>query len=147
MKVAGKYSDIISINYYGAWTPSEERMKQWGEWTGKPFIITEFYTKGVDTGFPNLSGAGWQVKTQYDRGKAYQNFCLGLLESKNCVGWHWFKYQDNDPDNKNPSAGSNNDSNKGMVDNFYGYYAPLVNKMQQLNINRYRLIEYFDKLH
>ncbi|WP_304064415.1 hypothetical protein [Pedobacter glucosidilyticus] len=145
MKVAGKYSDIISINYYGAWTPSKERMQQWGDWAGKPFMITEFYTKGVDTGFPNLSGAGWQVRNQEDRGKAYQNFCLGLLESKNCVGWHWFKYQDNDPDNKK-ATGSNTDSNKGIVDNDYQFYTPLSNKMKQLNMNRYRLISYFDSL-
>ncbi|MCJ8209002.1 hypothetical protein MUY27_04730 [Mucilaginibacter sp. RS28] len=146
MTVAGKYCDVISINYYGAWTPSVERMHDWGEWSGKPFIITEFYTKGMDTGFPNMSGAGWQVKTQEDRGKAYQNFCLGLLESKNCVGWHWFKYQDNDPQSKKSGDNSNTDSNKGLVDNRYQLYDPLATKMRELNINRYRLIKYFDAL-
>ncbi|MDQ6610155.1 MAG: hypothetical protein M3Y85_10085 [Bacteroidota bacterium] len=144
MKAAGKYLDIISINYYGAWTPSQTSMDNWAEWSGKPFIITEYYTKGEDSGLPNISGAGWIVKTQEDRGKFYQNFCLGLLQSKACVGWHWFKYQDNDPTQKATDP-SNNDANKGIVDNNYKPYEPLLAKMKQLNVNSYALINYFDK--
>nr|WP_294895153.1 hypothetical protein [uncultured Pedobacter sp.] len=143
MKVAGKYLDIISINYYGVWTPDAESMKQWADESGKPFIVTEFYTKAMDSGLPNVSGAGWQVKTQEDRGMAYQNFCLALLESKNCVGWHWFKYQDNDPTNTKSEL-SNTDANKGLVDNNYNFYLPLADKMKQLNLNRFKLIKYFD---
>ncbi|MDQ8005875.1 MAG: hypothetical protein REI64_13820 [Pedobacter sp.] len=145
MKVAGKYLDIISINYYGSWTPSKVNMSNWSKWSGKPFIVTEFYTKGMDSGLPNISGAGWQVKTQEDRGNFYQNFCMALLESKNCVGWHWFKYQDNDPTNGKAEL-SNTDANKGLFDNNYNIYLPLAEKMKQLNINRYELINYFDKL-
>jgi hypothetical protein len=146
MKTVGKYIDILSINYYGVWTPTKEFMAKWANWSGRPFMITEFYTKGMDSGLPNISGAGWQVRTQEDRGKAYQNYCLALLESKNCVGWHWFKYQDNDPTDKNSEA-SNTDANKGIVDNDYKIYKPLADKMRQLNINRYQLIKYFDTLH
>ena len=45
----------------------------------------------------NLTGAGWTVATQQERGWFYQNFTLALIESQVCVGWHWFKYKDNDP--------------------------------------------------
>ncbi|MDP4187617.1 MAG: agarase [Bacteroidota bacterium] len=145
MKAAGSYVDILSINYYGTWTPSQKIMLQWSEFSGKPFIITEFYTKGEDSKLGNTSGAGWEVKTQEDRGKAYQNFCLGLLESKNCVGWHWFKYMDNDPTEANAEP-SNTDANKGIVDNYYNLYRPLTNAMKQLNLNRFALIKYFDGL-
>jgi hypothetical protein len=145
MKAVGKYLDIISINLYGSWTPNKTNLKNYTAWSAKPFMITEFYTKGMDSGLPNISGAGWQVRTQEDRGKAYQNFCLGLLESKNCVGWHWFKYQDNDPSDKKAES-SNQDANKGIVDNDYNTYQPLVQKMQQLNLNRYELIKYFDQI-
>lgn len=144
MKAAGKYLDIVSINYYGVWTPDQDKMNEWARWTGKPFIITEFYTKGEDAGLGNISGAGWRVKTQTDRGKAYQNFCLALLENKNCVGWHWFKYQDNDPTLKGAEP-SNTDANKGIVDYNYNLYQPLADKMNQLNQNRYKLISYFDQ--
>jgi hypothetical protein len=141
----GPYVDILSMNYYGAWTPNKEYMNNWTAWSGKPFMVTEFYTKGEDSGLPNKSGAGWLVKTQADRGYAYQNFCLGLLESKNCVGWHWFKYIDNDPTDPKAEL-SNTDANKGIMNGFYEPYAPLAEKMRMLNLNRYALIDYFDKL-
>ena len=42
------------------------------------------------------------------------DFTLALLESRNCIGWHWFKYLDNDPDDLTTDL-SNRDSNKGIV--------------------------------
>jgi hypothetical protein len=96
-RVAGKYMDIVSINHYRKWEPSQEQMDKWGEWSGKPFLITEWYTKAEDSGLPNNTGAGWLVRTQEQRGYFYQNFTIELLKNKNCVGWHWFKYMDNDP--------------------------------------------------
>lgn len=145
MKTVGKYVDIVSINYYGVWTPNSKMLSNWEKWSGKPFIITEYYTKGMDSGLPNISGAGWQVKTQEDRGKFYQNYCLALLESKTCVGWHWFKYQDNDPSNSKAEA-SNQDANKGIVDNDYNLYIPLADKMRELNQNYIQLINYLDNI-
>jgi len=83
------------------------------------------------------------VKTQQDRGLFYQNFTLGLLESGNCVGWHWFKYQDNDPTNKNVDP-SNTDANKGILNNKYQAYTGLTEKMKELNQQVYHLIDFFD---
>ena len=84
---AGKYCDIISIKYYSRWSPElDSYVKNWGEWTDAPFLVTEFYTKGQDSDLNNLSGAGFTVPTQNDRAYAYQHFTLGLLEAKNCVG-------------------------------------------------------------
>ena len=92
----------------------------------------------------NVTGAGWLVKTQEDRGLHYQNFCLTLLQSKNCVGWHWFRYQDNAPDDAAADF-SNKDSNKGLVNTNYETYPALAEKMTQLNKQVYELIKYFDK--
>ncbi len=144
MKCAGKYLDIVSNNYYGKWTPDSTDMANWAKWTGKPFIVTEYYTKGEDSGMPNQSGAGWIVRTQRDRGLFYQNYNLALLESKNCVGWHYFKYQDNDPTAKGADP-SNVDANKGIVDNDYNVWKPMMELMKELNNNVYSLIEYFDR--
>jgi len=66
------------------------------------------------------------------------------LESGNCVGWHWFRYQDNDPTAKGVDP-SNLDSNKGLVDNEYNFYKPLADAMKELNINAYRLADWFDQ--
>jgi hypothetical protein len=143
IQAAGKYLDLISINYYDHWTPDTGDMRNWTVWSGKPFIITEWYVKGEDSGMGNYSGAGWVVKTQQERGMFYQNFTLGLLESGNCVGWHWFKYQDNDPANKNVDP-SNTDANKGILNNRYQPYSGLTEKMKELNEQVYSLIDFFD---
>ncbi len=144
LTAAGKYCDVVSLNYYGVWTPSTDHLTLWDKWLNKPFLITEFYTKAMDSGLANTTGAGYTVHTQKDRGYAYQDFCLALLESKNCVGWHYFKYQDNDPTAKGVDP-SNVDSNKGIVDNYYKPYKHLTIRMKQLNEQVYSLINYFDK--
>jgi hypothetical protein len=142
--VAGKYMDIISINHYRKWEPVQLSMSCWSDWSGKPFLVTEWYTKGVDSGLPNKSGAGWIVPTQADRGYFYQNFTIELLKSKACVGWHWFTYQDNDPLATNVDA-SNLDSNKGIVTSDYQPYLPLLDNMKMLNSHVYELIQFLDK--
>lgn len=143
-KVAGKYMDIISINHYRKWEPVQSIMTNWTSWSGKPFIITEWYTKGEDSGLPNKSGAGWNVPTQQDRGYFYQNFTIELLKSKACVGWHWFTYQDNDPLDLTTDP-SNRDSNKGIVNSLFVPYSRLMENMRTLNTHVYELIKYLDK--
>jgi hypothetical protein len=143
MKAIGPYVDILAINYYREWTPRNDFMTTWGTNLNKPFMVTEFYTKGEDSGLANTSGAGWIVRTQLERGYEYQNYTLALLESKYCVGWHWFKYMDNDP--SMPGEPSNIDGNKGLVKIDYEPYTPMTEKMKELNLNAYHLIDYFDK--
>ena len=110
-------------------------------WAGKPFVVTEFYTKGVeDSDLNNGSGAGFCVPTQKERAYAYQHFTLGLLEAKNCVGWYWFKYQDDDgTDNSGKPA------NKGIYDNHYQLFPYLSQMMREINYNVYNIIDYFDE--
>jgi hypothetical protein len=143
-RAAGPHVDVVSVNYYRAWTPDPERLAMWSREAGKPVIITEWYAKGADSGMANHSGAGWLVKTQRDRGLFYENFTLGLLESKDCVGWHWFKYIDNDPANKKADP-SNRDSNKGIFSNRYEPYAPLLDSMRRINERAYGIVEHFDR--
>jgi hypothetical protein len=142
-KAAGPYLDLVAVNYYRAWTPDPRKLEMWERESGKPVVITEWYAKGDDSGMANTSGAGWTVKTQRDRGRFYQNFTLGLLESKVCVGWHWFKYADNDPADTKADP-SNRDSNKGIVSARYEPYVPLLEAMQQLNDRAYSLVDYID---
>lgn len=143
-KVAGKYADILSINHYRKWEPVQSTMTQWEAWSGKPFLITEWYVKGEDSGLPNNTGAGWNVPTQADRGYFYQNFTIELLKSKVCVGWHWFTYQDNDPLDLTTDP-SNRDSNKGIVNSNFEPYNPLIENMKTLNNHVFELIQYLDK--
>lgn len=143
-RVAGKYMDIVSINHYRKWEPVQSIMANWETWSAKPFLITEWYVKGEDSGLPNKSGAGWNVPTQQDRGYFYQNFTIELLKSRSCVGWHWFTYQDNDPEDLTTDP-SNRDSNKGIVNTNYEPYQPLIENMKQLNDHTFELIQYLDR--
>ncbi|MBM4165231.1 MAG: agarase [Lentisphaerae bacterium] len=143
-RAAGKYADVVSLNLYGTWTPDDKKMANWAGWSGKPYIISEFYARGEDSGLPNTTGAGWTVKTQKDRGLYYQNLCLGLLESKGCVGFHNFRYQDNDPDDKKVDP-SNRTSNKGIVTAYFDEYPEYLKPIKELNLNVYDLIDWMDK--
>ena len=143
-RAAGRHVDVVSVNWYHAWSPDQARLAMWGREAGKPVLITEWYAKGMDSGLSNTGGAGWVVKTQGDRGRFYENFTLGLLESKVCVGWDWFKYMDNDPAATGADP-SNRDSNKGILSNCYVPYDPLLEAMKRINERAYLLVAYFNQ--
>jgi hypothetical protein len=144
MRAAGHWCDIISINYYLAWTPDSKAIQNFYNWSGKPFILTEWYAMAKDSGLECSTGAGFRVATQQDRGVFYQNFALWLLECPSCVGFHWFKYMDNDPSFKEAEA-SNINGNKGMFTPEFKEWKELTGMMQELNEQIYPLIEYFDR--
>jgi hypothetical protein len=126
---AGKYVDIISINCYNVWTPSKASMDMWSA-GNKPFFITEFYAKSEDSGLLNESGAGWLVPTQLDRAKFFENFTLALIEHPGCVGFHHFKYIDDDG------------SNKGLVNEAFKWYDILKNSFFKVARDIYGLREF-----
>ncbi len=142
-EVAGKYMDVISLNHYQRWQPDEAYTASWEAWSGRPFLVTEYYVKGEDSGLPNATGAGWNVKTQRERGYFFQNFTRVLVKSGNCVGWHWFKYMDNDPEDQTADP-SNRDSNKGIVKWNFDPWTPLVESMTAFNAEVYNLTQYYD---
>ncbi|MCX6307549.1 MAG: T9SS type A sorting domain-containing protein [Bacteroidia bacterium] len=141
VKAAAKWCDVVSVNFYDNYSPDNQitNANTYLKWMDKPCIVSEFYVKGTDavtagwvTGY---SGAGWVVKTQMDRGAWYQNTCIELLKSDRFVGWHWFKYRDDD------------ESNKGIVKNETNggsEYVDLTNQMTLLHTNRFGLVNYFD---
>ena len=145
LKVSGEYLDVITINWYGAWEPQAEYIYDFARYANAPFLVSEFYAKSSDTEdkLASTSGGGFFVRTQEDRGLFYQNYTLRLLESKNCVGWEWFQYADNDPEG-NPTDQSSLDANKGIVSNFHKEYTELTDRMAEINNNVYMLIDYFD---
>ena len=145
LRFAGEYLDCITINWYSAWEPQAENIYLFATNANVPFMVTEFYAKAEENedGLKNTSGAGFFVKTQQDRADHYQSFTLRLLEAKNCVGWHWFQYTDNDPTG-NPTDVSSTDANKGIVSNTHTEYTDLTDDMRDINKNVYNLIKYFD---
>ena len=150
-RFTGYWCDAMCINYYHAWEIDEQNLYDLERWAGCPLFITEFYSKGEDAiaadgkPFANTHGAGFVVPTQKDKGYFYQNFCLRLLENKNCIGWLYFQYIDNNPLDADIHPAASN-SNKGIVtsDHDTEVYHDLTDQMAQLNKNVYSLIEFFD---
>ena len=152
LRFASLYLDAITINWYGQWEPDADDLKKLCERADLPIMVTEFYTKAMDSGLANTRGAGWTVPTQQDRADFYQHFTLRLLECKNFVGWHWHQYIDDDPspavvfeaDGTTWRDQSNIDANKGIVNSGHRPYDELVRGMAEINKNVFRLIEHFD---
>jgi hypothetical protein len=130
---AGKYADVISVNYYHRWTPENDRINGWSKLAGKPILISEWYAMAGDAGVPNNTGAGWIVRAQADRAQFYQHFTLSLLGNPGCVGWHWFKYCDSDK------------NNPGVVNRSGEPYRPLLQAMQEVNRQVYALADFLRK--
>jgi hypothetical protein len=86
LRASGAYCDVLTINMYDGIQPSEHIMAKIYRYSGKPFIVTEFFAKGMDAidanGFKlaNSCGAGIVVETQQERADYYEHYALALLE-------------------------------------------------------------------
>ncbi|MFQ6131713.1 MAG: hypothetical protein ACE5R4_06730 [Armatimonadota bacterium] len=125
-------ADVVSVNYYHRWSAEHERMDRWVKASGRPFLNSEWYAQQVDNENAEVSGAGFKVRTQRDRGLFYQNLVLGLLEHPGCVGWHWFKY-----------GGDGAGYSKGIVSREYQPHAEMLDVMRAVNEQVYPLIAHF----
>ncbi|MCF8380046.1 MAG: DNRLRE domain-containing protein [Bacteroidales bacterium] len=133
---AGKYLDVISINYYGSYEPTTSEIEMWLEESGKPFLISEYYAKGYDVGMENASGAGYKVPTQTDRAIYFENFTIKMLESKGCVGVQWHRMQDDiDPY-----------VNKGFINENGVWYEPLKSSLKNITKDIYGLRDFLKVL-
>ena len=97
-RACGPHVDVVSVNYYRAWTPDAAKLAMWERESKRPVLITEWYAKALDSGLANTGGAGWLVRTQAERGLFYQNFALALLESARMRGLALVQIQRQRPD-------------------------------------------------
>ena len=87
-RIAGKYMDIVSINYYASGI-DKEFMTRLYNWSGKkPQFWSEFYFTATKES--NCGASGHDLPTQRERGLGYRNYieqgaALGFL-----VGTEWF---------------------------------------------------------
>ncbi|MBO4979738.1 MAG: hypothetical protein J6D16_04960 [Clostridia bacterium] len=102
LRAAGGYLDIVSVNLYGGLNPEVKTLENLYRVSGKPFMVTEFFAKGLDAidahGYKLASstGAGILVNTQQERADYYEHYALAMLETGASVGWVWYRFRDND---------------------------------------------------
>lgn len=86
-RTAGRYLDVISVNYY-TYATDIDFLNRISQWTGnKPMILSEFYwASPSDTGLPG----GKEVRSQRERGLAYRNYVERGAALPYVVGIEWF---------------------------------------------------------
>ncbi len=89
-RVAKKYLDVISFNYY-AFDPNVEKFDLVHEISGKPLMITEFHFTEPTRGF---TAGKKSVANEEERGFAYRNYVDGLADLGYIVGAHHFTLMD-----------------------------------------------------
>jgi len=124
--------DVVSVNYYKAWSADQTQMSLWSRLSGRPILISEWYAMKLDSPAKQVEGAGFRVSSEAGRGMFYQNYAISLLRNPSCVGWHWFKYGGDSPGRE-----------IGVVDSDYQPHSELLQLMQQLNARIYPLANYF----
>ncbi len=128
IRAAGEYFDVISLHSYAPSAP-QERLRQIARLTGKPAMVTEFSFKAMDSGLPNIKGAGKPVATQSDRANGFTNYVQALAALPNVVGYHWFEYRDEPKEGR--FDGEN--SNYGVVKIDFSPWELLTARMTSVN--------------
>ncbi len=139
----GPWIDVVAINYYSLWGPQREEIQAWSDAMQRPIMLTEWYSKAMDAPqLANTNGAGWLVRTQTDRARYYQHFTLGAYETPALVGFHYFKYLDDEPESTRlDSAGG---ANKGLYQPDGSPWPELLEAARAVNRQVYPLIDFFD---
>jgi hypothetical protein len=87
-RTAGKYMDVISVNYYTLGV-DPVFMKRIYDWSGgKPQMWSEFYYTSGDES--NVAGGGLDMKSQKERGLAYRQYVENGASLDFVVGIEWF---------------------------------------------------------
>ncbi len=91
-RVAGKYMDVISINYYACGIDAAF-IRRLYEWTGrKPQLWSEFYFTATKES--NVAPSNMDMATQQERGLAYRHYVEGAAALGFVVGVEWFTLLD-----------------------------------------------------
>jgi hypothetical protein len=126
-RVAGKYMDIISINYY---TDAIDNglMDRINQWTGgKPQFWSEFYFSSEKES--NVLGGGHDFDTQADRGRAYRHYIENAAATGYVLGTEWFTLIDQSVTGRFFSKYNGERNNTGIFDVADRPYRDMVAQM------------------
>ncbi len=126
-RVAGRYLDVVSINYY-ADRIDEPYIRRLYQWTGgKPQIWSEFYyTSDKES---NVSGSGLDVASQQARGQAYRQYVEGAAALGFVVGVEWFTLIDQAVTGRFFEEFNGERNNTGLFNVLDRPYKPLIAEM------------------
>jgi len=111
-RIAGKYTDVISLNYY-TYAVDPGFLKRLHTWAGnKPFMLSEFYWSSMsDTGLPG----GREVQSQRERGIGYRTCVEQAAAAGFVVGIEWFTLIDQARAGRYFEKANGENDNSGIV--------------------------------
>jgi hypothetical protein len=91
VRIAGKYLDVVSINYYSSRIEKEflDRIHRLSG--GRPILLSEWHFGTTEQG---LSGGVKEVRDQRERGASYRNYVEQAAALGYVVGHQWFSFLD-----------------------------------------------------
>ena len=125
--------DMFSFNCYSR-NPGE-RLDLAERSTDMPLIVGEWHFGGSDTGL--LSNALVNATTQTERGKACANYMQTAMACKQCLGIHYFEFNDQ------PLLGRFDGENMqhGLIDVCNQPHAACVERMQAVAVRMYDILD------
>ena len=135
-RIAGKYCDIISYNYY-CYDLDMDMLKSLVEVSGRPLMLTEFHYGEPTQGF---LATGQMLKDKEAQGLGYRNYVEKCAASGFIVGTHWFEYTDMSATGRYFGGYSGTAAAVGLIDVADQPHLPLVNAMKQTNDNIYDFV-------
>lgn len=137
VRVAGKYLDVVSINYYayGIDKGFLDRMHTWSG--GRPLLLSEFYYSCRDQG---LSGGGTRVADQHERGLAYRNYVEQAAATGYVVGVQWFSQIDQAATGRFFQGFNGEAFNNGLVNVADRPYKPFLAEAMKGNYGIYEVV-------
>ncbi len=136
-RIAGKYLDIMSFNYYTNGVDKDFMNRIYG-WTGRPMFLSEFYWVGNKES--GLSG-GSDVGTQQNRGLAYRNYVEQSASLGYVVGIEWFTLIDQAATGRWFSGMSGERANTGLLNVADRPYKPMLAEMMKTNYDIYNVLD------
>lgn len=133
-RAAGRYMDIISINYYTSGI-DKAFMKRLYDWTGgKPQFWSEFYYTATKE---SNNGPGNDLATQRLRGQAYRNYVEGAVELGFVVGIEWFTLIDQAATGRFFEGQNGERANTGLFNVLDRPYKDMFDEMLKAHLNVY----------
>ena len=127
VRLAQKYTDVLSVNYYGPTVYTYLHQKNIEDLKG-PILIGEFHFGALDRGLFS-GGVSQCAKTQDERAIMYKRFVYEILSDPRFVGCHYFQYRDK------PLTGDvahNEDFQIGFVDIVDTPYSEMINTFRDI---------------
>ncbi len=135
-RIAGKYLDVISVNYY-TYGIDKDFLKRIYTWCGsKPMMLTEFYwTSSSDSGL----GPFKDVNSQEERGLAYRNYLEQSAALGYIVGIEWFTLVDAPRTGNWFSRYDGERSNTGLISVTDRPWKSMLTEMMKSNYDVYKV--------